>query len=528
MSTSPVKTGREPIAPIYPFQAAGESILLYDGKSYVGDSSADCSVTLRLSPSIELTWETKPNGNIGDRQIGRGQVGIDTAFGRRTIELIRQAPDRGIANNFEFFEGETPPVLDRLVVHWLNLPHIAPNEGVTVVAEERPRLVLRRTDRIGGWLVTTDARQDIADVHDEIQRLDSIAITHVSEVRSADGESFTPDAVSRLLGSLQFGLSFGLGRWVAPALPVGFDRDGRRVWERWSSWFCDPGVRFGDGWLYCRDGSALSEAMNCVSAAFDDEWAAARIWRPLLAMAIQSNRVGRIEQRIMTLHAALELATWVGLRIDRQMSQSKWRRLNSAAGRLRHLLTACGIETVIAEAELPNLARFVENELLLDRAAGKVATVDGPEAVARVRIIVIHPEPPTRLDSANEHRQQLAEAAYMDAWQLSRYYLTLLILHRLKYEGKYQPHLSHAHGRRDRACSVEVARPCWLATAHDLAFWMFHPSRTLVTYASQSSPSVPTMSLGFRSSCPKECTVVPVPLASVGSTLTSVRATRFS
>src|SRR5438477_606441 len=68
----------------------------------------------------------------------------------------------------------------------------------------------------GGWRITIDARHDHRRIWAELQRTGVYAMTHVMEIRRADGADFTAHEAEPLLEALYIGVSFALGRWTAP------------------------------------------------------------------------------------------------------------------------------------------------------------------------------------------------------------------------------------------------------------------------------------------------------------------------
>lgn len=84
-----------------------------------------------------------------------------------------------------------------------------------------------------GWSFKLDSRPDLSkvmsDAHDREQEY---VMTHVGEIRRADGQLFGADDVAEVIFAWQLAFSFALGRWVAPAVPVGFSRTGQRCRSR--------------------------------------------------------------------------------------------------------------------------------------------------------------------------------------------------------------------------------------------------------------------------------------------------------
>jgi hypothetical protein len=313
--------------------------------------------------------------------------------------------------------SETTP-LKRVLVHWMNLPAVHSPIMLRGEGGQWARWTGRWRTDVGDWSLTLDRRPDHEDVWSVIGENKTIAMTHVMEVRRADGKEFTAADFEPLKKALHFGISFGLGRWVAPALPVGFDAQGQRVWEEWAPWLCNPGRGSLAWWFYVRTDD-LQDLLNRAYAAFADPDRADTI-RMLMAMAVQSNQAGFVEQRIMSAFSGLELLSWVILKLTQQMSDSEYKDLR-AGGRLRRLLKRASISTAIDPTAQPALAQFAADE----------SGLDGPTAVARVRNRLVHPKSP-------QDRIYRLDGLIADTRLLTRHYLNQLILHWIGYTGSYQ------------------------------------------------------------------------------------------
>jgi len=207
---------------------------------------------------------------------------------------------------------------------------------------------------VGGWRLTLDRRRGYQVVWDALRDTDQFAVTHVMEIRRLDDAVFSVDDVVSVLEALHFGLSFALGRWVAPALPVGFDASGQRVWERWGPPLCDP-VRRGVAWWFHHRNNDLQQFLPGLIVAFCDPDRRDST-RLLMSMAVHTNAAGFIEPRIMTGFAALEHLSWVSLVLGGHMTKDPARK-QTASERLRALLALAAIPTTVDPADLPALAR---------------------------------------------------------------------------------------------------------------------------------------------------------------------------
>lgn len=417
-----------PLVPAYVFNAPGQPILLYSGPLKLSaEGNTAGAVHLRCAPGLDVIWQVDEEESRQSDDIAFDENQVDLHFEFAHGEQVISGRRRGLADGRldHATIGSDGAPLKRVLVHWMNLPAMC---GPIMLRQSVGDGWTNWTGRwrvvVGDWLLTWDQRRDHGDVWDAIGEERSIVMTHVAEIRRVDDGEFTAAEFQPLLKTLHFGLSFSLGRWVAPALPVGFDAHGRRVWAEWAPWLCDPGRNGSLAWWFYPRVDDLKELLNRAYAAFVDPDRAETV-RMLMAMAVQSNQAGFVEQRVMSAFSGLELLCWVVLKLTQGIGNREYDRLR-ASGRLRRLLTTGQISTVIDSAVQPGLARFAEDE-----AGQDDQSLDGPAAVAQVRNRLVHPKMPQ--DSIYR-----TDGLIVDAWLLTRHYLNQLILHWIGYTGSYQ------------------------------------------------------------------------------------------
>ena len=178
--------------------------------------------------------------------------------------------DGGWSNGTTIGRADAP--VQRIIAHWFNLPNWHGPEPLTSATDDGGRCWWsgRWVTEIGGWRITVDVRPDHQRVWTDLDKVDVYMMTHVMELRRIDGARFTPDDAEPLLEALHIGVSFALGRWAAPMLPVGEDADGTIVWEDWRPLHCDPAQVTSAGWWYQRDHQALGDLLSRVIPAFAD------------------------------------------------------------------------------------------------------------------------------------------------------------------------------------------------------------------------------------------------------------------
>jgi hypothetical protein len=323
-----------------------------------------------------------------------------------------------------------------VVVHWVNLPNILARGRI---ATDSHCWNGRWQTEVDGWRLTLDRRHDYDSITEK-KTAPMFVLTHVMEVRRVDGTSFDVASASQLLECLRVCFSFAFGRWVAPALPVGYDSTDQVVWEEWTSPICHPYQTIGAAWLYRLRSDDLAELVERALSAFLDS-VRPGITRFQMVLAVQSVEAGFVEQRIMAAFPALENLAWVTLVLGRLVPRQQYqdRRKWPGERRLRRLLELAQVPTGIDASAVPALAAFAAAENL----------DDGPAAVTAVRNRLIHPK--------NPHDQIYhLDGLVQDAWLLSRHYLTLLILHSIGYRGSYVK-LVPPHGWAGDAKSVPWA-----------------------------------------------------------------------
>ena len=276
-----------------------------------------------------------------------------------------------------------------------------------------------------GWKLTLDVRPDHARVWKDLHEAHIYVMTHVMDLRRADGATFTATDAEPVLTALHVGVSFALGRWAAPMLPVGEDNTGKVVWEDWHPGHCDPARRTSPGWWHELQHTSLADFLGRVITAFADPDRLPGLRLQLMLGIAAMNDRGFVEQRVVMGAAGLEHLMWQILVLEGGMGESEYRD-QDAHEKLRRVLTGAQISTEIDAELLPVTASFAAEER---QRQGKV--LDGPDVVTQIRNRLVHPR------GAQERVYRL-EGLVAEVWRLTRHYLVVLILHSLGYQGSYR------------------------------------------------------------------------------------------
>ena len=405
------------LIPPYGFGRPGEAIPLYDGMVTWAGRSAPGSVQLRLAPRPDVRWTSEPEQPFGS-DFSDVELHMEHESGPVRVAARRAGSADGRIHHADV--GPTDAALDHVLAHWLNVPAFRSPHRIDDGATEYSG---RWTADLGAWVVVLDRRVDHREVYREITTAGSIVMTHVMEIRRRDGLTFTPRDVDPVLDALHLGMSFALGRWVAPVLPAGYDRHGARVWEQWAVRSCDPGAAAALSWWFRQHERELAELLHLLVARFDEP-ARRFTTRFLLASAVLSAAGGFCEQRIMTAVAALEHLTWTTLVTRGSMSKSAYKKLEPTSERLTLLLDAASIDVSLDSSACPNLAAFAHEQPAGERS--------GPRVLHKVRNMIVHPT------SDGHALYERFDGLVTEAWLLAHHYLVLLVLHDLGYRGSVQ------------------------------------------------------------------------------------------
>jgi hypothetical protein len=420
----------ESLSPVYPFGLSGQPIVLHDGP-VGGLAATDIPGVVQLScvPRPSLEWRVDADAppffaNRSDVRLVLRRWNGDTQ-----VSGVVRGIDGGWSNGAVLGTADAP--LKRMVVHWFNLPNWHGPIGVTTATPNGAQTwwTGRWRTEAEGWTITLDVRPDHREVWQDLDAAHVYVMTHVMELRRTDGAAFTAVEAEPVLTALHVGVSFALGRWAAPMLPVGEDAHGNAVWENWRAYHCDPARSTAAGWWYEQDHTSLADLVRRVVAAFTDPKRRTAL-RLQVSFAVEAiNDRGFVEQRVMIGAAGLEHFMWQALVLSGQMTEAQYKdtRRNPAHAKLRRVLDNAQIPVDIDAHLLPTIARFAEGK----KESGK--PLDGAHIVTQIRNRLLHPE-----GAQDAIYQPTLDGLVAEVWRLTGHYLALLILHSLDYRGSYR------------------------------------------------------------------------------------------
>jgi hypothetical protein len=269
------------------------------------------------------------------------------------------------------------------------------------------------------WLIELQEMPETQSVTEKLKETSGYGITHVGQIKRQDSAPFTSKEANNVLQDLHNFPGFANGAWSPPVLVVGFDAAGRRVYEQWGIRICTP-WEVHRRWLDVHHGEFLRILYPGFCSLLNDP-AMGRAVRAALYWYLRSNRGGEgagIDSGIILSQAGLEELTAAYLEANGVPLATESR----AANNLRETLSRLGIPT-----KIPDVLKILTD----GKAQG--GWDDGPQALTRVRNELTHPK--------NRLPFKVGNAVY-ETWNLSQWYIELIILKLAGYSGEYSNRLA--------------------------------------------------------------------------------------
>ncbi len=400
-----------PIRPIYAFGDPGAPVDLYVGNAELNGVPVDeLEIWMSARRGLDIRWRVTTTSD--DLPLGMSTLQLDhPEFGVQSLQVhVLDSDGLGFIPSSEL---RTSNEIERVLVHWVNVPAIFP---AALLEDNGHQWSGHWEVRVDGWVLRLNSRRDLTTAFREARHLDEeFLLTHTGEVQREDGRVFEPETAADVLFGWQLAMSFALGRWVAPSLPVGLDGEGRRIWEQWAPWRCDTLTGYLSWWDTHTSDDLASFLAGFLRHYLDPD--KRPVVRHVAMHVIAANHAGTTgEAKVMLAQAGLEYLSWVDLRLTGRMTRAEYKGLQ-ADEKLRVLLSDAGIP-----ASVPTTL-----DALAQAASDK--SLDGPGVVTWLRNRLVHPK-----DPSEPYR---LENLVWQAAQLFLEYGELLLLHRVGYEGLF-------------------------------------------------------------------------------------------
>lgn len=238
-------------------------------------------------------------------------------------------------------------------------------------------------------------------------------VNHSCTLRRSDNAPFASEDAEHLLNAMHDTMSFAAGRWVAPAFVRGFGSNQQILWKEWGTRCLHPKLGSVETWFDTHHAHTLAEILPGVLALRKDAERYATFHSSLYWYLRSTGVAAGVDGGIILLQAALERLSWQVFVSDRKaLSREGFGKL-PADDQFRLLIESFGIPTAIP----PGLTKLASE-------AQAQNWNDGPKALTAIRNKLVHPD-------------KRKYFPYADAWRLAEWYVELILLRMLGFNGEY-------------------------------------------------------------------------------------------
>ena len=427
------------ILPPYRLARHGDPVLLYSGPLTTVAQARQSQVSvegvgsflLRLSPEPQISWEfyTRDSGHLTISAPDATIAPVIPQFATLPLGNGMDEPPRVVAIGpppaHHYLEGRIgrrcigrrDGLAELRFLLWSPVLNVGQRQIRYPNGEERRARIAFGFD---GWDIDVDLWPDWWTYSRQVGGKLPLTTMRVGRIRRHDRSSFSVDDSEPLTACLFDFLSFVSGRGVGIATPVGYDAHGAPRYAEWSLTLLDVSSSEVTSWYPVGHPESLSGGFRSFASLWYDPTylhALATLVRIYTSSNISSSRVG-----IVVSFTGLEtLCTLLPAHCPSLRSVTLGRSA-AAKKRIRSLLTAVGIDTTIP-AHFPAMLAY---------ATSRTPPLDGPATIASVRNKIVH-RATKRLDG---------EPLYSEVHTLSLWYLELLLLRLIGYDGKYNKRIA--------------------------------------------------------------------------------------
>lgn len=255
---------------------------------------------------------------------------------------------------------------------------------------------------------------NLPEVQKQLKQTGGYGLTHIGILQNRDGTQLTARAAKQVLQGINDFLTFANGARCLPTCAVGLDKSCDRKWEYWSS----PGSPWtpARGWFDGTHSKFLVDLFKGFFNRYDQGQ-----WKQALHSAIywyskSSDANIGIDSGIILTQTALEQLAFEYCVNEKTLISAEGFEKLAAADQLRMLLSSLDIPIAIPE-EAKNLSGFARAE----------NWEDAPRAITIIRNRLVHPK----------KKGKNYSSAFYDTWNISLWFLELVILRLCDYDGEY-------------------------------------------------------------------------------------------
>ena len=280
-----------------------------------------------------------------------------------------------------------------------------------------------------GWCVEINGVENMTDVLNVLNRDGGYGFTYDGIVTRADDATFSIEEVDTLLEALRMFLSFAKGNYCSLSLVEGEDELGERTWARWGAHYV-PSWKARESWILRNaGGDILAELFPKFVSLFEGGSHSRETVARALDWYLTSN----------------ESAVHVGLILtEAALERLAYHVLGSRRGSTGEFIEVA-LKKLNLDTNIPQECKELRNQQTPKK------WTSGPHAIDDIRNDLVHPQSTLGNVSAYAHHE---------AWNLGQWYIEMVLLNELCYQGSYKNRLSDWEGRSNVIQPVPWAQGC--------------------------------------------------------------------
>ncbi|WP_330203570.1 hypothetical protein [Cyanobacterium sp. Dongsha4] len=267
------------------------------------------------------------------------------------------------------------------------------------------------------WHFVLATLDENGELEEKLEAQGGYGVTHICKLERSDEQAFNLDEANKMIDAFVYYLSFVRGIWVSPLLIYGWDAEGNKILEEWST----PKIK-ADSWQslsYCWTTSDTTE-MVIIFPKFMKKWEDEN-WKETIQNAIQwyvesYKHSNGYNTSIILIQSALEKLAWTYLKTNQCVNSEDFNGLK-ASGQIRLLLKFLNIP-------LEPVDKYLE----INKKAKELNWMDSIKAITEIRNAIIHPP-----SKNNKNNKITSEQILTEVFQISHYYLQQCLLKIFEY-----------------------------------------------------------------------------------------------
>jgi hypothetical protein len=454
----------EPIQPVYLTNAPSNKIHLYEGdvkciyiinghqSEFIGTGTIEYSWFPNPRATFNISHDLFLNpGNLDDSNI---TLPDSDRLIPIHVQNRRDSYDNGKTHISGSLSGKSvvgkEDDLHSIVFHIVNFCHylgeVTCKQTELGKSHNKGRISLVEED----WEITIDEvsseEKKSSELFDNLKESGGCAITHIGRIKKIDNSTFNSKESVEIIGILSHFLSFARGQKVPIVLFVGYDITGKKVYEQWDGAFSQP-WKSRDSWLPKQDLRELPTIFPKFVSWWKDWGQSAQI---VINMYLEANNNTFTDVSIVLAHSILESMARVILVEKKSIileSIYDKRGSLSPADKISLLFNELAISDSFPPSHsglIDDLVQFVNNNIPESDRKNKSAS-EASIVFTKIRNDITHAK----------KKYTLSSGVFFDTMSLGLWYVEMVILAILEYDGVY---------------SNRLRRPKW-AGEYDLVPW---------------------------------------------------------